>query len=178
MITREEFLGWQCRIRQIAMREEEGRPSSGMQPAIWLAGGVNLMSQINILLVPGDPDESTDFFRFQVKKSADPKQVVEKGLQYLQSTHFHDAASFRDEMTASFAKGSSHVQALLDAEQCLLHFEQFNQVFNLVCTTRELVPAESGWQATFWHNHMFNPDLPGDITIIGFTPHWDNSTSQ
>ena len=29
---RDHFLGWQCRIRQIAMRQEGGRPSPGMRP--------------------------------------------------------------------------------------------------------------------------------------------------
>ena len=31
---RDEFIGWQCRIRQIAVREGGGRPSSGMRPRV------------------------------------------------------------------------------------------------------------------------------------------------
>jgi hypothetical protein len=172
---RNNFLRWQCRIRQIAMREEDGKPSAGMQPGVWLAGGVELLPAMNLLLVPGEPEESTAFFRFQVQKSHDPKQVLDKGLQYLQSTYYHHAPSFRDEMTASFLPGSKLASNLIEAGQCLLQFEQFSQVFKLVCSIRELAQSEDSWQATFWHNHMFNPDLPGDVTIIGFTPHWEKS---
>ena len=31
---RDSFLDWQCRIRQVAMREEGGRPSPGMRPRV------------------------------------------------------------------------------------------------------------------------------------------------
>ena len=31
---RREFLGWQCRLRQMAARESGGRPSSGMRPRV------------------------------------------------------------------------------------------------------------------------------------------------
>ena len=30
----QRFLGWQCRLRQIAMRQGEGQPSDGMQPRV------------------------------------------------------------------------------------------------------------------------------------------------
>jgi len=178
MIAREEFLRWQCRIRQITMREEGGRPSRGMQASVWLEGGVVLLEAMNMLLVQGDPTESTAFFKFQAKKTHDPKQVLEKGLQFLQSTYYHHAPSFRDEMTALFPQNSSTAAELIEASQCLLVFEQFNQVFKLVCTTRQLETDEDSWQATYWHNNMFNANLPGNATIIGFTPNWEKSLSE
>lgn len=178
MIAREEFLRWQCRLRQIAMRKDDGKPSPGMQASVWLGGGENLLSAMNMMLVQGDPEESTAFFKFQMKKSHDPKQVLEKGLQFLQSAYYHHAPSFRDEMTALFPKASGVADRLVEEGQCLLQFEQFNQVFKLVCTTRRLEEEEESWQATFWHNAMFNAKLPGDPTIIGFTPHWDKSTAE
>jgi len=178
MIEREEFLRWQCRLRQMAMREDGGRPSRGMQASVWLGGGVERIRAMNVLLVQGEPEESTAFFKFQVKKSHDPKQVLEKGLQFLQSTYYHHAPSFRDEMTALFSPQSTHGGQLLEAGQCLLVFEQFNQTFKLVCTTRLLEADEDGWQATYWHNNMFNAKLPGDATIIGFTPDWEKSVVE
>ena len=43
---RNAFLGWQCRLRQRAMRNSEGRPGSGMRPNLILGearkGTVNL----------------------------------------------------------------------------------------------------------------------------------------
>ncbi len=178
MIAREEFLRWQCRIRQIAMRDDDGKPSRGMQASVWLKGGIELIEAMNVLLVPGEPVESTDFFKFQIKKSNDPKQVMEKGLQFLQSTYYHHAPSFRDEMTALFSQRSGVAETLVGAGQCLLVFEQFNQMFKLVCTTRKLDADEDSWQATYWHNNMFNANLPGDATIVGFTPSWEKSQSH
>ena len=156
------------------MRDDGGQPSKGMQPSVWIVGGNRLIDAMNILLVPGDPMESTAFFKFQTKKSNDPKDVMEKGLQYLQSTFYHDAPTFNDEMTALFTPNSNTAKALIQAEQCLLVFEQFNQIFKLVCTVRELDEEETSWQATYWHNLMFNPTVPGNSKIIGFTPFWEN----
>jgi len=178
MIAREEFLRWQCRIRQIAMRDDGGRPSRGMQASVWLKGGIELIETMNVLLVPGEPTESTAFFKFQVKKSNDPKQVLEKGLQFLQSTFYHHAPSFRDEMTALFSHHSGVARTLVGTGQCLLVFEQFNQMFKLVCTTRKLGTDEDSWQATYWHNNIFNASLPGDATIVGFTPDWEKSLAE
>ena len=160
------------------MRDDGGQPSKGMQPSVWIAGGNKLIDAMNILLVPGDPMESTAFFKFQTKKSNDPKDVMEKGLQYLQSTFYHDAPSFNDEMTALFSPNSETVATLLETEQCLLVFEQFNQSFKLVCTVRELGVDEINWQATYWHNLMFNPAVPGNSRIIGFTPFWEKCDSS
>ena len=33
---RDHFLGWQCRLRQLAVREAGGRPTSGMRPELRL----------------------------------------------------------------------------------------------------------------------------------------------
>jgi hypothetical protein len=83
MIAREEFLRWQCRIRQIAMRDDGGRPSRGMQACVWLGGGIELIEAMNMLLVPGEPSESTAFFRFQVKKIERSQTGAGKGSAIL-----------------------------------------------------------------------------------------------
>ena len=36
---RDHFLAWQCRIRQIAMRQDGGRPSPGMRPRVLNTAG-------------------------------------------------------------------------------------------------------------------------------------------
>ncbi len=36
---RDNFLGWQCRIRQHAMRRDGGRPCAGMRPRAMAAPG-------------------------------------------------------------------------------------------------------------------------------------------
>ena len=44
------FLGWQCRIRQIAFRQDHGRPSDGMSPMIYAAGDARLIGRIIAVL--------------------------------------------------------------------------------------------------------------------------------
>ena len=109
---RRQFLGWQCRLRQIAMREDGGRPSEGMRPKVLSPDGRTLSEGTVVLLVRTDPAESSDFFEFQVRKNHDPNEVYQKGLTFLQSTHYHRANRFSDEMTALFLP-ESRLAALL-----------------------------------------------------------------
>ncbi len=73
---RDDFLAWQCRIRQIAMRQDGGRPSPGMRPRVRDRSGRELSPALTVLIVPRDPAESTDFFRFQVMKTARPARSL------------------------------------------------------------------------------------------------------
>jgi hypothetical protein len=75
---KDEFLGWQCRLRQIAMRQDGGRPSPGMRPRLLNRDGSEIASALTVLLIPQDPTESTAFFRFQVTRSAGPRELYER----------------------------------------------------------------------------------------------------
>jgi hypothetical protein len=99
------FLTWQCRIRQIAVREHGGQPTPGMRPRVLKPSGECLMPAMTILILPEDTDESTSFFRFQVQKSPDPLKVYQSVLQYLQGEHYQVGNRFSDEMTALFEAG-------------------------------------------------------------------------
>lgn len=175
---RDHFLGWQCRIRQIAMRQGEGRPSEGMRPRVLARGGNEVMEGMSTVMILQDPDESTDFFRFQAQKTTDPKQVYDKALQYLQSTHFQKAKTFSDQMTALFARQSQVADALLSAGECMLVFSQFSQSYRMFCSVTNLTPADPAFEATYWHNRMFNANIPADIRILGFQPDWDSAQAD
>lgn len=175
---RDHFLGWQCRIRQIAMRKNDGRPSEGMRPRVLTRDGNELMEAMNVVIVPRDSAESTDFFRFQTQKNPDHKEVNEKALQFLQSTHFQNAKSFDDRLTALFLRGSQVAQGLLTAGNCMLAFSQFSQTYRMFCTVTSLTPADPAFEATYWHNRMFNPAIPADISILSFQPDWDSAQAD
>lgn len=174
---KQHFLGWQCRIRQIAMRKDGGRPSSGMRPKLLLNDGRELAVGISIVIVPEEPSESTEFFRFQALKTHDPRQVYEKGLTYLQATHFQNAKSFSERMTALFNKGAAVPTTLLQAGHCILEFLQFSQSYRLSCKVEELKNDSPAAQATIWHNRLFNPALPADMQVLGFQPDWTKSSA-
>jgi hypothetical protein len=175
---RDHFLGWQCRIRQIAMRKNHGRPSAGMRPRVLTRDGRELSVAMTVLLVPSAPEESTSFFRFQVQKTRDPKQTYEKGLEYLQSSHFQHPKNFSDELTALFNTGSPLAEALLAMGGCVLEFDQFSQRYRLPCGVRQLASGDPAFEATYWHNLIFNPAIPGEVTILGLRPDWASAQAE
>ncbi len=173
----DHFLTWQCRIRQIAMREDGGRPSSGMRPRVLDGAGNELSPGIVVLIIRENPTESTEFLKFQVQKHNDPQDVYKKSLTFLQSTHYHRAIEFSDEMTGLFSTDSDLVNRLLIEGKCALAFSQFNQSYTIPCRIRTLSETESGYQATLWHNRVFNPNIGDNIQIVGFQPDWDEAVA-
>ena len=175
---RDHFIGWQCRIRQIAMRQNGGRPSEGMRPRLLLTEGRELSPGVTIVIVPREPKESTEFFRFQLRKTHDPNLIYERGLQYLSATHFQTSGKFSDELTALFGPGSAIAGAVVERGECILEFSQFSQSYRLLCTVRELPEEDPAYQATLWHNRIFNPNTPGDVQILTFQPDWRSAQAD
>jgi len=172
------FLFWQCRIRQIAMRQDGGRPSPGMQPRVLDASGIEIMRRLTVLLMPKEPEESTAFFRFQVMRSADPRDIYERALTYLQADFFQQPATFSDELLAVLPQGSPLARLSDRDERCILVFEQFAQRFKLPCAVRELAPGDPAREAAIWHNRLFNPALPDGAQVLSFTPDWDSAEAK
>ena len=175
---RDHFLGWQCRIRQLAMREDGGRPSPGMRPRLLTPLGRELAPSFTVLIVPKEPSESTAFFRFQVQRSRDPRETYERGLAFLQADHFQQPKSFSDMLSAVLPPGSQLARELLEASACLLEFDQFRQFYRLPCAVFALAPGGPVYEATVWHNRLFNPALPDDVQVLGFRPDWANAEAR
>ena len=175
---RDHFLGWQCRIRQIAMRQSGGRPSPGMRPRVLDRKCRELAPALTTLLVPNEPAESTDFFRFQVLKSSDPRDVYQRALAFLQADYFQSPSTFSDLLVAVFPAGSPLAGALLAEAECNLRFDQFSQTYLLPCSVAELAPEDPAREAAIWHNRIFNPSLPGTVHVLGFQPHWTSAEAD
>src|SRR4029078_6677083 len=148
---RDQFLAWQCRIRQIAMRQDGGRPSPGMRPRLLDASGRELAAALTVLLGPRSPAESTDLFRFQVMKHADPRDLYERALSYLQADYFQKPETFSDRLLAVLPEGSSVAATLIAEGRCTLLFKQFSQAFRLPCTVRALKLGDAARDAAIWH---------------------------
>ena len=175
--SREDFLAWQCRIRQIAMRQDRGRPSPGMRPRLRDASGRELAPALTVLIVPRDPAESTDFFRFQVLKTPDPRDLYECALTYLQADYFQQPAEFGDVLTAVLPAKSELAARLIRDGRCVLEFAQFSQSYRLPCAAFAAEAGEAIREATLWHNRLFNPVLPDDVLVLGFRPDWKSAES-
>jgi hypothetical protein len=173
---RDDFIGWQCRLRQLSARQAGGRPLSGMRPQLLTPTGEVLASAITVLIVEHDPANSTRMFEFQCKRTNDPIERYDKVLELLSSTYFQYPQNFSDTMTALFGAASDLPPALLHLGRCVLEFEQFTQAYRVPCEVMELDEAHAFYQATYWHNHMFNPTMPPNTRILAFKPDWPHAS--
>lgn len=170
---RQSFLGWQCRLRQIAMRQGEGRPSEGMQPRVLLREGGRHSTSITVLINRRSAESDASQFRYLVEKTHDPADRFANGLKFLSATHYQRPHEFSDELTALFQSGGLLVRALLAKRACTLVFSQFRAAYTLPCTIRQLADNTSAYQATYWHNRLFNSRMPTDVIVLGFKPDWN-----
>jgi hypothetical protein len=175
---RDRFLAWQCRIRQIAMRQDGGRPSPGMRPRLTDVSGRELAPALTVLLNKREPAESTAFFRFQVLRSPDPRELYERALSYLQADYFQRPESFSDRLIAVLPEGSPVAATLMAQGNCTLAFDQFSQIYRLPCAVAALKPGDAARDAAIWHNRLFNPALPETVHVVAFQPDWASAEAE
>ncbi|MBC8269347.1 MAG: hypothetical protein H8E36_11400 [Rhodospirillaceae bacterium] len=176
--NRHNFISWQCRIRQMSVRKHNGMPLSGMMPRVDKMDGVLLTDAITVMITHQDCEESTDSFRHIVKRTHDPQKRREDAVKILSNVHYQYPDDFSEQLTALFGEESGIAAALLSLGECRLEFNQFSQSYTLPCTVSELANDDPAWQATFWHNHMFNPLLSEKSRILGFQADWAQMTAK
>lgn len=171
------FLGWQCRIRQLVVREDGGRPSPAMRPRISLEDGSHL-GEVTVVLVKRHPEELTAQFRHMVLKTNDPRERYSQALRMLAAEYYQRPDEFSDQMTALFGEGSPAAERLLAGKRCVLEFDQYSERYRLPATVRLLEAAHPAHQATYWHNRLFNPAMPATVTALAFLPDWSAASRQ
>ncbi len=169
---RDHFLGWQCRLRQLAVREAGGRPTSGMRPELRLGPDTPPLGAITTLILRREPEEATAQFRFMARKTQDPAERYDAALKMLAAAYYQRPQEFSDQLTALFGPDSEIAARARAAGRCLLVFEQYSQGYTLPCTVRALAEDDPAFQGTYWHNALFNPALPGGVRVLGFQPDW------
>lgn len=172
------FLGWQCRIRQHVVRKEEGRPSSGMRAGVYVKISDRNLGPLNTNLVLQDSEEIVSEFRHVVKKTHDPKIRRDSALKILSSAYYQYPKNFKDVLTATFLLESELADLLVAQQECRLEFEQYNQCFKLHCVVAEHTEDDALYQASFWHNSMFNATMPARIRVLSFAPHWQDCVAE
>ena len=166
----QNFIRWQCRLRKQSMRERDGRPSPGMSAGIHAIGGGEEQARINFLINRKDPAARTAELRHIVRKTHDPSQWVKNGLKVLAELHYHEHDQFVPQLTALFSNDSSVAYALIKAGQCRLSFAESSISHEFEFDVQSLDQEDEYFQATYWHNHLFNPTLPGQVRVLAFTP--------
>jgi len=169
------FLRWQCRVRQIAMREERGRPTDAMTPALTLPGAAAPMGHVITVLNKTVQASCVPELRHMAQKTNDPAQRREAALKFLSEFYYQKPEEFSDMLTATFPPGSPGAAAIRAAGECRLGFDAYNQRFDIVARVWQLADHHPLWQATYWHNLLFNSALPAETVILGFEPDWHRS---
>jgi len=172
------FLRWQCRVRQMAMRERDGRPDAGIMPEVQLPGDSEPMGAIITVLNKAPAHSVTPELQHMAAKTNDPAQRRDQAIRFLSAAYYQKAAEFSDILTASFAPGSEGAARIHEAGRCTLIFEAYAQRFELDCKVWRLAPHNLLHQATIAHNQLFNPGLPPGTEVLGFEPDWEASTSD
>ncbi len=175
---RDHFLGWQCRIRQHAVRNEGGRPPDGARPAVHAPDGSLLADAVTLLIVRRDSEDDTAAFRHIVSRTHDPAERFKKAMEKLAEAYYQQARAFSDTMGGLFRADAPLVAELRAAGRCRLVFGQFSQRYDLACDVSVAGKDDPLWQAVYWHSAMFNPAIPGDIAVLGFTPRWVDSQAD
>ncbi len=165
--ARHEFLAWQCRIRQLSVRQAGGRPSPGMRPRVWVPPDERDLGHVVVLIRKKASQEVTTRFQHMVRKTRDPAERRESALRFLAAAYYQRPDEFSDQMTALFAPRSMLAEQLLEAAQCTLDFEQFSQRYRLNCRVNLLAESDAAYQFTY---SLFSPAIPGDVQILGFKP--------
>lgn len=172
------FLKWQCRVRQLAMRNNAGRPDEGITPTVFLRDEEEPAGHIITVLSKAPGFSVTSELEFIAAKTFDPAQRREKAIEFLSSVHYQKAAEFSDILTATFPPNSDGAAKLRRAETVVLKFDAFSQKFDLVCKVWRLTPRNPLYQSTIAHNRLFNPNLHPDTIVLGFEPDWTLSKSD
>lgn len=171
------FRGWQCRMRQHAVRRSDGRPSAGMCATVHLDEGATF-GPIVTVLVKADPREATAQFSYIVKQTHDPQLRYEAAIKCLQNVYYQYPREFSDAPTALFNLGASAVTAILKSPTCVLEFKQANQRFSIPVQVERLDRDDPFYAATYWHNAMFNPKLIGPAEVLKFVPDWQQAVAE
>ena len=172
------FIGWQCRVRQYAMRNGEGRPTPGMRPDVLLEDGKEVASAVTLLLVPDLLQDSILQFRFMALKTQDPQERYKKAVQLLSASFYQNVENFSGLMTGVFSRSSETVNRLKKNQRCVLEFDFQQQKFRVPAGIKVLLKKNPVYEFTFWHNFLFNPYLSPDVTVLGFEPDWTDSSAD
>ena len=175
---RDAFLKWQCLTRQIAVRQNQGRPDEAVTPAVLLKGKTEAYDHIITVLSKTPQQSLLPELQHLVRRTLDPAQRRQKALELLSETYYQKPTSFSDILTATFPPQSPRAAVIRKADHCRLLFSGYGQSYQIECKIWALTKKNTLYQATFWHNLLFNPRLHPDTIVLGFEPDWTKSTSE
>ncbi len=147
-----------------------GRPLQGMRANLYSIKGGEAQAQLQFLIVKQQDAAVTAELQHIVRKTPDPAEWVKNGLRILAERYYQDDFNFAGKITALFSLDSGVAEALVRAGECHLKFKQDSIEHAFDFDVAKLDESDDYYQATWWHNRLFNPTLPGKVEVLVFTP--------
>ena len=171
------FIRWQCRARQIAVRNRGGKPDDSIMPQL-VFGDLKRPSHGIITIMCRNPEFSVLPELAQIAKSThDPAIRRESAVRFFSAGYYQSAAEFSGSLAASFPPGSLLAEALISSGQCGLIFDSFAQRYELQCSIHLLGRHDPLRSELWWHNFLFNPGLRPETAFLVFDPDWENCSA-
>ena len=171
----EKFMKFQCRARQMIMRDNLGRPDASITPTIYLKGNTKPITEI-ITLIHKLPEYSALSELMHIaRKTNDPSQRRDQAVKLLSASYYQKHREFTDVLTATFTPNSNLAETLMSEGSCRLLFDAHSHKFESTFTVNKLERSEFLFRSTIMHNQLFNPNLHPETIILSFSPGWEEN---
>jgi len=165
-----DFVNWQCLLRQRNFRKFSGKPSEGTIATIYDKNSNDEIINLRSVLIEKDTANSAKMFEFMVKKTHDPEERFLKAVKYFSSEYFENSKIFDGSFSATFPNNSKLVKSLLKKRKLNVNFFESTNGFNFTVNVKKLKKNNPIWKFTFYHNCFFNTSLDENIEILFFKP--------
>jgi len=171
--AQETFMKFQCRARQMIMRDNLGQPDDSITPTIYLKGNIKPITKI-ITLIHKLPEYSALSELMHIaRKTNDPSQRRDQAVKLLSASYYQKHREFTDVLTATFAPNSNLAEILISVGSCRLLFDAYSHRFERNFTVNKLERSEFLFRSTIMHNQLFNPNLHPETIVLSFSPEWE-----
>ena len=170
LIEWNNFVIWQCFLRQRNFRKFSGKPSEGTLAKIYDKNSNVEIINLRSVLIENNPSNSAKMFEFMTKKTHDPEERFLKAVKYFASEYFEDSKIFDGSFSATFPNNSKIVKNLLKKRKLNVQFFESTTGFNFNVNVKKLKKNDPIWKFTFYHNCFFNSSLDENIEILFFKP--------
>jgi hypothetical protein len=164
------FVIWQCSLRQRNFRMFGGKPSEGT-----IAIAIDKKNDCEItffrsILMEIECLNTAKMFEFIHKQTHDPETRFDKAIKFFSSEYYNTPKNFDGSFTATFKNKSKIVKNLLKLKKINVQFFERETGFNFPVTITKLKKTNDKWRYTFYHNSFFNINLNEDVEILNFSP--------
>ena len=90
----DNFITWQCFLRQRNFRKFSGKPSEGTIASIYDENSNDEITNLRSVLVEKNLLNSAKMFEFMFKKTHDPEERFLKAVKYFASEYFENSKIF------------------------------------------------------------------------------------